>query len=497
MSDDPRRAGLRSPASVQWSDAPKSKSQPATAKASARAATVPAQVQAAQARAVAAMRGGSGGASPRVKASSPPPPSRKPAPEPEAFFPLEPRSFDEAGIDASQVEALTLRSMLGAGGVTGRAIAEQLCLPLGLVRDVLDSAKRRKLVDYRSTTALGDYVTELTEGGTARAMQSRKITSYVGPAPVPYDHYLQALEFQALSHKNPGEEDLARAFSDIYVSEEMFDRLGPAVSSGKAMFLFGEPGNGKTSLAERMTRCFGDTIWIPYTLDVGGHLVQLFDPAIHKQVPVDPKLHKGRFDRRWVRITRPTVVAGGELTLAMLELRLDEDSKVCEAPLQMKANCGTFVVDDFGRGNTKPKDLLNRWIFPLEKRIDFLSLPDGRKFQCPFDCLLVFSTNLEPRDLADEAFLRRIPYKIYVGDPLEDEFAQLVEGVAKKLGITLQQRSVKYLIDRHYKLPKRPMRMCHPRDLLLQVQHLCEYERRPMVAGPTEWDRVVSNYFGF
>jgi hypothetical protein len=181
----------------------------------------------------------------------------------------------------------------------------------------------------------------------------------------------------------------------------------------------------------------------------------------------------------------------------MLELRLDEESKVCEAPLQMKANCGTFVVDDFGRGNTAPKDLLNRWIFPLEKRIDFLSLPDGRKFQCPFDCLLVFSTNLEPRDLADEAFLRRIPYKIYVGDPLEDEFAQLVEVVADKLGVQLQQRSVKYLIDRHYKLPKRAMRMCHPRDLLLQVRHLCEYERRPVVAGPTEWDRVVSNYFGF
>jgi Mg-chelatase subunit ChlI len=158
---------------------------------------------------------------------------------------------------------------------------------------------------------------------------------------------------------------------------------------------------------------------------------------------------------------------------------------------------GTFVIDDFGRGNTKPKDLLNRWIFPLEKRIDFQTLPDGRKVQCPFDCLLVFSTNLEPRDLADEAFLRRIPYKLYVGDPLEDEFEMLVKVVAQKMQVSVDDRTIKYVIDKHYKLAKRPMRMCHPRDLLMQIKHLCEYERRQAVAGPKEWDRVIDNYFGY
>lgn len=507
MADDPRRPSMRTPARVQWSDAkPSAPPSPAAAPAGAapRAATVPAQARAAQARAMASVSAApasvnAGGAhmqarAPQAVVRAPAPP---PKPEEPAFFPLEPRSFEEVGIDTGPLLDLTLRTMLGAGGVTGRSLSEATCLPLGLVRDLLDQAKNAKLVNYRSTTALGDYVTELTEAGVAKAMQSRAFTSYVGSAPVPYDHYLQALEIQALADKNPGLEELVNAFSDLYVSEEMLERLGPAVSSGRAMFLFGEPGNGKTSLAERMTLCFGDTVWIPMTLDIGGHLVKLFDPAIHKAVDIDPDLHKGRYDRRWIRIKRPTVIAGGELTLDMLEIKVDEESRVCEASLQMKANLGTFVIDDFGRGNTSPRDLLNRWIFPLEKRIDFQQLPDGRKIQCPFDCLLVFSTNLEPRDLADEAFLRRIPYKIYVGDPLDDEFTELVKVVAAKLRIAVEDRTIRYVVDKHYKQAKRPMRMCHPRDLLLQIQHLCEYERRPVVAGPKEWDRVVDNYFGY
>jgi len=318
----------------------------------------------------------------------------------------------------------------------------------------------------------------------------------VGAAPVPFDHYVQSLQYQSLLARTPSVADLTRAFSDLQVSEEMLERLGPAVTSGRALFLHGEPGNGKTSLAERMTRCFGGAVWIPYALDVGGTIVKLFDPAVHHEVEVDPQLHKGRYDRRWVRIERPTVIAGGELTLDMLEIRFDAATRIGESPLQLKANLGTLVIDDFGRGQTKPRDLLNRWIYPLERRKDFLTLPDGRKVSCPFDCLLVFSTNLEPRDLVDEAFLRRIPYKIYVGDPLEDEFEQLVEKVAAQLEVTLQPRSVKYLIDRHYKLPKRPMRMCHARDLVQQVVHLCAYENRPRVVGPAEWDRVVQNYFG-
>jgi hypothetical protein len=480
-----------------------------------RAGTVPASVRAAQVRALGAV-GVDASGRPTVAASRPPgspeaaqvsatgaqiprprPPSAVPVrPARPEFFPLEPRSWEEAGLDPGQLEAQLLRGMLGSRAETGKTVAEAIGLPLALVREVLDKAKDRKLVNYKGTTTLGDFVCELTEAGRDKALESRKLTSYVGKAPVPWEHYVEALKYQSLSEVNPGPEDLAKAFQDLYVNEEMFDLLGPAVTSGKALFLHGEPGNGKTSLAERMTRCYGGNLWIPDTLEIGGNIVKLYDPSIHKLVEIDPAAHRGR-DRRWVRIERPTVIVGGELTLDMLEIRFDPTTRIGEAPLQLKANAGTLVVDDFGRGKTHPRDLLNRWIFPLEKKIDFLSLPDGRKVSAPFDALLVFSTNLEPGDLADEAFLRRIPYKIYVGDPDEHEFAQLVEKMAAKLGVILEQRSVKYLVDRHYKLTKRNMRMCHPRDLLLQVVHLCEYERRPKTAGPREWDRVVANYFGY
>ncbi|MBX2801174.1 MAG: ATP-binding protein [Myxococcales bacterium] len=491
MSEDDRRKRMRTPASVQWTEGRKAPNPP-----QGQPRRVPEQVQQAQARAVASvsMKRGrpvlpSEQAASRAFRQQPSPRQRR------EFFPLEPRSWEESGIDVSAAETLVLRTLLGSGAETGRSLADRVRLDLGLIQDVLDKLKDKKLVNYRGTTVMGDFVTELTEEGQNKAIESRKLTAYVGPAPVPWNHYQEALRYQALSAVSPGIEDLQRAFADLSVNEDLFDRLGPAVTSGRALFLHGEPGNGKTSLAERMTRCFGGSVWIPYTIEIGGHYVKLFDPAIHRELEVDPQL-RSRYDRRWARIERPTVIAGGELTLDMLEIKHDPVNNVCESPLHLKANMGTFVVDDFGRGNTSPRDLLNRWIFPLEKRRDFLSLPDGRKFTAPFDCLLVFSTNLEPRDLADEAFLRRIPYKIYVGDPLEDEFEALVETVAAKMGVTLQNRSVRYLIDRHYKMQDRPMRMCHPRDLLMQVVHLCEYERRPLTAGPAEWDRVIANYFG-
>jgi hypothetical protein len=480
---------MRVPASVQFgAPAPAAPSgTPAAAPMrAASAGMVPPQARAAQERAAHAQ-----------PTTAPPRDPSKENPKTTAFIPNEPRSWDEAGLDPEMALGMVLRFMVGQSKVSGKQISEFLGLPLPLVGDVLNAAKARKFIAYLGTNAIGDHQVQLTEMGGDAAAASRRLTSFVGFAPVPFEAYVRSIRQQSLTNTTPGPQDLRRAFADIDVSDDMLDRLGPAITSAKALFLFGPPGNGKTSMAERITKAFGDAIWIPRTLSIGGILVKLFDPAVHKALEPDPKLAQNyKIDKRWILIERPTVIAGGELTLDMLELQYDPVAIVSEAPLQLKANCGTLVIDDFGRGHTKPQDLLNRWIFPLEKRYDFLKLPDGRKVDCPFDCLLVFSTNLEPKDLADEAFMRRIPYKIYANNPDEEEFKSLLEKTAQKMNIELLPHSVKYLIERHYKMKNREFRFCHPRDLLAQVGHFAEYTGTARRCGPTEWDRVVSNYFG-
>jgi len=414
------------------------------------------------------------------------------------FQPKEPRTWEELGLESSLVEQILLRHLLLRGSDSSRNIAQDVCVGGALVKDLLEGARHQKLVQHRGATPMGDFIYELTDGGRDHALELRRQCSYVGAAPVPLEQYLVAVREQTLLHRRPTVQDLAAAFSDLLVPSDLLDQLGPAITSGRALFLHGQPGNGKTSIAERITRCFGDTVWVPHTLIVDGHLVKLFDPAVHVPVAPDfrPLTTAERLDRRWVRIQRPTVVAGGELTLDMLDFQHHPQSNICEAPLQLKANCGSLVIDDFGRQRIEPQVLLNRWIFPLERRLDFLRLPDGRKVTVPFDPLLVFSTNLEPSSLVDEAFLRRIPYKILVHDPTESEFRQLLDVAAESLKVALPAGSVEHLVRRAYREGGRPMRFCHPRDLLMQIANQAAYQRRPAVATPEAWDRAVASYFG-
>lgn len=410
------------------------------------------------------------------------------------FQPREPKTWDETGIDTALVEGIVLRYLAQEGAAATRLIATELGVASTLAKELLDGMKFTKQVQHRGTTAMGDFIYELTDHGRNKAIETRKLTTYVGPVPVPFTAYVKAVQQQTIANERPTKQALERAFDDLMLTDEMIGRIGPALAGGRAIFLYGDPGNGKTSIAERITRSFGQSIWIPITLHLDGHLVKLFDPATHEPMAPPKTLSLAeRTDRRWVRIRRPTVIAGGELTLDMLEIQHNAYTGTGEAPLQLKANGGTLVIDDFGRQRMEPQVLLNRWIFPLERRIDYLRVPDGRKIPTPFDPMLVFSTNLEPSKLVDEAFLRRIPYKLRVADPTRDQFVNLIEIQASNMGVSLPSGSVRYLLERHYRT--RVMRFCHPRDLLQQIVDTARFERRNPVATHEDWDRAVDHYF--
>ncbi|HKQ46527.1 MAG TPA: AAA family ATPase [Phycisphaerae bacterium] len=422
-------------------------------------------------------------------------------PEPEGgFFPKPPASFKRAGLDPATVESLILKYLFGVGSAMGAKIAEELCLPARPVVDYLAGLKQQQIVVYVGASEMDDFRYTLTDSGRDRARRFMVESMYVGAAPVPIDAYISSIQAQTITALSPQADDLQRAFSDLLITQEMFDVLGPAINSGRGMFLYGPPGNGKTAIAERITRCFGDEIYIPRCLIVDGLIIKLFDPAVHEEIPVarDSIFKKDQIDTRWVKVRRPTIVVGGELTMEALDVQYNAASRTCEASTQLKSNCGTLVIDDFGRQRMKPIELLNRWIVPLEKRFDYLALPNGKKVRVPFDQLIIFSTNLEPKDLCDDAFLRRIPYKINVPDAEETAFRKLFEFVSPGLGFTFDDQAraaVDHLIEKHYRPTGRPFRFCQPRDLLLQAKNRCLYLGRPPAITAELFDYAVSVYF--
>lgn len=414
------------------------------------------------------------------------------------FLPIEPPTIRDAGLTDSEVEALLLKFLLARGDLTGREMADQVRMPFVLVDSLLRALKQDQLLIYRSSAPMNDYVYQLTDLGRERSRRYMEHCTYFGSAPVSLMDYILGITAQSLTKQHPSHEDLSRAFSDILVNNNMLRRLGPAINSGRGLFLYGSAGNGKTTIAERVTRAFGQYIWIPRAIGVDGEIIRLFDPVNHEECPLPQNtglLDQSRLDRRWVRIRRPTIVVGGELTMDSLEVTLNRSTGISEAPLQLKSNCGTLVIDDFGRQKMSTDQLLNRWIVPLEKRYDYLNLPNGKKIQVPFDQLIVFSTNLEPKQLVDEAFLRRIPYKIEVLNPSEEEFRKLFELMCPKLGFTYNVPAIDYLIDKHYKSVNRPYRACQPRDLLLQVKNFCAYLKTEPQLSPEYLDLAVENYF--
>lgn len=415
----------------------------------------------------------------------------------ESFKPVATEELAETGLSESLVESLVCKSLLIAGTASGRALSDQLGLPMGVVEPQLQKLRNRQFATHTGSAPLNDYYYALTDQGRQRAQTYLDACAYIGCAPVPLGDYIVSVEAQSIRGESPKRAELEEAFRDITIEITLFDELGPAVNSGAGMFLYGSPGNGKTTLAERITRCFRQHIWLPRTLIEDGQLIKLYDPAYHQAVDDSPGsfLKQNDYDRRWVKIRRPTVVAGGELTMDALEIRHDARANVSEAPLQLKSNCGSLLIDDFGRQQMAPGELLNRWIVPLEKKYDFLTLASGKKIQVPFEQLILFSTNLEPEDLVDEAFLRRIPYKVNIADPTEAEFHRLFEFYAPKMGFRYRSEAVDYLVETHYRPLARGLRRCHPRDLLGQVRNYCVYNEVPLEMLPEHFDRAVKGYF--
>jgi len=416
----------------------------------------------------------------------------------DTFWPTEPRSVSELGLSSGFVEALLLKTILHAGTISGRDCAARMGLPFRITEPLVEALRTRKFLTHVRPAAFNDYYYSLTESGQKRAQQHYQQCSYIGPAPVPLADYTLSVEAQAAGIDPIDREQLRAALSRISYQDELLDQVGPAVNSNAGMFLFGPPGNGKTTIARSLTDCLGQEVWIPHAILDDGNLIKLKDDAFHHESPIpegDGQLLKSQgWDHRWIRVRRPTVVVGGELVMDNLEVRYDARSNICEAPLQMKSNCGCLLIDDFGRQRIAPEELLNRWIVPLENRCDYLSLPTGKKIQIPFEQLIMFSTNLDPADLVDEAFLRRVPYKVFVDDPTPAEFRKLMDSVARQMGFPETPEAAEHLLT-YYERTGRALRRCHPRDLLTQIASFCRYRNLPLSIRPEYLDRACRTYF--
>ena len=410
------------------------------------------------------------------------------------FYPTVQLDLNRTGLNEKLVEDLIFKLLLSRGIMTGIQIADEICLPFRIIAPILLDLKKQLFLAYRSDAGISDFEYILTEQGRTKALTAAESSAYVGSAPVPFAEYVKSFESQSIQKENPGLEDLQHAFHDLVLEPHVFDTLGPAINSGRGVFLYGAPGNGKTSIATRIHKCFKNSIYIPKTLLIGGQLLKFYDPQWHKAIETENSGKELPYDSRWIKIERPAVIVGGEMDLESLEIKYNPQTKISEAPLQMKANCGTFVVDDFGRQRVNPRDLLNRWILPLEKRIDFMTLSNGIKFQVPFDELLIFCTNIDPNEFLDEAFLRRIPYKVKLEDPSEEKFRHIMKFMAPQYNIKYSDTMVSYLLDNYFR-GKRPFRSCHPRDILEQIVNASAYKRIQPRLTKSLINLAASNYF--
>lgn len=407
-----------------------------------------------------------------------------------AFAPAVPQTYEELGIQSTIVLDLMLRRMLMDGFSTLQRLSQCLKLSMPVIDTCFRHMRQQQLVEVKGMVG-NDYQFTLSQAGKQLASERFQVNQYAGPAPVSLKDYHNATQVQA-ARVDIDQQILKANFSDLVVSDQLLDQLGPALISQSSVFIYGPSGNGKTSIAERMLRVYNDAILIPYAIEVDGQIILMYDPVVHTTIDEESD---SNIDARWILCRRPCIVVGGELIPSMLELRLDESSGLYAAPMQMKANNGIFIIDDFGRQLMSPRDLLNRWIVPLDRKVDYLTLRYGVKFQVPFELMVVFSTNLDPSDLADEAFLRRIHNKIYVEAVDANSFDQIFQRVMQGRRLQTDHDSSEFLRQLCLREGRTELRACYPSDIANIIVSIGKYEGRPPLITKSNLERAANLYF--